>query len=438
MLTVALLIAAAVAGVLLLVVPFRSPVKPQALSTTALYDLLKIAFAFAAGVGGVVALVTAYRRQRVTEFAQDLAAKTEQRIRSTEQHQRELATRAETREAARLFNERFTTAAGQLGSETPAVRLAGVYAMAGLADDWADQRQVCIDVLCAYLRMPYQPAPAEDAPAAEKQIFGALREVRHTVIRVITAHLQPEDHRAKTLQDWRGLDFDFNSAVFDGGSFRLAEFSGGMVDFGNAQFSGGMVDFSSAKFSGGMVDFSSAKFSGSMVDFSNAKFSGGGVFFGSAEFSGGGVFFGSAQFSGGTVSFGLVKFSGGTVSFRLVKFSGGTVDFSDAKFSGGTVSFGAKFSGGMVDFSDAKFSGGTVDFRLAEFSGSTVDFGFAQFSGGTVNFSYAKFNGEEVDFSYAKFSGGTVDFMRAGWTVPPLGLDKASIQPGVIVNLPGS
>jgi hypothetical protein len=54
----------------------------------------------------------------------------------------------------RLFNERFTTAAGQLGSETPAVRLAGVYAMAGLADDWTDQRQTCIDVLCAYLRLP--------------------------------------------------------------------------------------------------------------------------------------------------------------------------------------------------------------------------------------------------------------------------------------------
>jgi hypothetical protein len=57
------------------------------------------------------------------------------------------------------LNERFSAAAGQLGSDKPsAVRLAGVYAMAGLADDWEDDRQTCVDMLCAYLRMPYETA----------------------------------------------------------------------------------------------------------------------------------------------------------------------------------------------------------------------------------------------------------------------------------------
>src|SRR5690242_1423524 len=52
----------------------------------------------------------------------------------------------------RTLNERFATAAGQLGSDKPpAVRLAGVYALAGLADDWPENRQTCVDVLCAYL-----------------------------------------------------------------------------------------------------------------------------------------------------------------------------------------------------------------------------------------------------------------------------------------------
>jgi hypothetical protein len=37
-----------------------------------------------------------------------------------------------------------------LGHEKPAVRLGGVYAMARLADNWDEQRRVCIDVLCAY------------------------------------------------------------------------------------------------------------------------------------------------------------------------------------------------------------------------------------------------------------------------------------------------
>src|SRR5438094_304555 len=65
------------------------------------------------------------------------------------------------RSGTRLFNERYAKAAEQLGSDKAAVRLAGVYALAGLADDWPSGRQTCIDVLCAYLRMPYTP-PSDD------------------------------------------------------------------------------------------------------------------------------------------------------------------------------------------------------------------------------------------------------------------------------------
>jgi hypothetical protein len=56
--------------------------------------------------------------------------------------------------------------------------------------------------------------------------FQASREVRHTVIRVIAAHLN-----GTAAVSWRGLNFDFAGAVFDGGDFRGAEFSGGTVDF---------------------------------------------------------------------------------------------------------------------------------------------------------------------------------------------------------------
>jgi len=42
--------------------------------------------------------------------------------------------------------------------------------MAGLADDWKVNRQICIDVLCAYLRMPYEPDPGEDAPGEDGPI----------------------------------------------------------------------------------------------------------------------------------------------------------------------------------------------------------------------------------------------------------------------------
>src|SRR5215472_11635622 len=96
----------------------------------------------------------------------------------------------------RALNERFATAAVQLASDKPAVRLAGVYAMASLADDWEEHQQTCVDVLCAYLRTPYEPDPGQDAPELQRLAFQASREVCHTVIRVITA---PQKRRCSVL-----------------------------------------------------------------------------------------------------------------------------------------------------------------------------------------------------------------------------------------------
>lgn len=43
----------------------------------------------------------------------------------------------------------------EFGRHRPAaVRLAAVYGLAGLADDWPENRQTCVDVLSGYLRMP--------------------------------------------------------------------------------------------------------------------------------------------------------------------------------------------------------------------------------------------------------------------------------------------
>jgi uncharacterized protein YjbI with pentapeptide repeats len=261
----------------------------------------------------------------------------------------------------RVFNERFTTIAAQLGDAQPAVRLAGVHAMAGLADDWKSNRQTCIDVLCAYLRMPYEPDPGEQAPAPERLAFRANREVRHTVIRVITAHLS-----GGATVSWQGLNFDFTGVVFDGGSFGGARFSGGMVGFDDAEFTGGTVRFNGAEFTGGTVRFNGARFSGGTVDFGDARFSGSTVGFDDAEFSGGEVGFDDAEFTGGTVGFRHAKFSGGEVGFRGAEFTGSTVLFRGARFSGGTVDFGeVRFSGGEVDFRRARFSGGRVSFAEA-------------------------------------------------------------------------
>ncbi|UJH71825.1 hypothetical protein [Ornithinimicrobium sp. INDO-MA30-4] len=113
------------------------------------------------GVGAVAVATVGLRRQRSTEEA----LKTEKkRIKNEQKKDREKADldrgNAE-RERVRGLRDRFTTAAGQLGDESAAIRLAGVYAMSALADDWLTQdepaeaeAQVCVDVLCAYLRTP--------------------------------------------------------------------------------------------------------------------------------------------------------------------------------------------------------------------------------------------------------------------------------------------
>ena len=367
---------------------------PGTLSLHDTVSVLQLVFASVAGAGALVALIVAYRRQKVAE--------------ADSAHDR-----------TRVFNERFTAIAGQLGDDKPAIRLAGVHAMAGLADDWKANRQTCVNVLCAYLRLPYEHDPGEQAPAAEGLAFRASREVRHTAIRVLTAHLQDD-----AAVSWQRLNFDFTGVVFDGGSFDGAKFSGGMVNFGGADFSGGTVYFRGATFSGGTVYFRGATFSGSTVYFTDTAFSGGTVYFQGAKFSGGTVNFSAATFSDdSTVNFRDAVFSGGTVYFQGAKFSGGTVNFSLTTFSDdGTLDFsGANLSDGRIQFGSTKFSNGAVYFRSTEFSGGTVNFGFSKFSGATVNFSDARFSGGAVNFRSAEFSGGTVNLSHASdWSDPPI------------------
>ena len=183
-----------------------------------LFDAAKLALAVVAGIGGVVALVVAFRRQRLGEA----------------DHERQ--ERMTARDETRLFTERFAQATQQLGSDQAAVRVAGVYALAGLADDWAAGRQTCVDVLCAYLRMPFRlrsPLPAyEPEGNQDKQRFAALRaglEVpgigrmsypaseEHQVRSTVLSAMRDRMNEHAEVQ-WSGLNLDFTGAIFDGAS----------------------------------------------------------------------------------------------------------------------------------------------------------------------------------------------------------------------------
>ena len=288
----------------------------------------------------------------------------------------------------RTLNERFNTVAGQLGSEKPpAVRLAAVYAMAGLADDWQDHRQMCVEVLCAYLRMPYEPGPGDDAPVEKRLAFQASREVRHTVIRVITAHLN-----GTAPVSWCGLNFDFAGAVFDGGDFSGAKLSGG-----------GQLHRCRVLRRDGQLrprQSSPAGRSTSPAPSSPARRS--------------------------------------SFISRLLTSPGESPQFTGADTLGGTVFFHAtEFSGGTVSFSRAKFSARSIH----RFSGSSFPAGRstspAPSSPAGRSASPRRVPRRDGRLHRRRFSGGTVDFSRvASWTQPPdfgSGFDMSHPPAGVML-----
>lgn len=263
--------------------------------------------------------------------------------------------------------QRYGVASAQLDSDNAIIRLAGVSAMARVADDWPEQRQQCIDLLCGYLRM----APRPDAG------FGEI-DARNAIVGIISAHL-----RAQSAISWVKHDFDFaGAALFDADfadvtfagahtSFARATFSGGVTRFARATFSGEVTRFDGATFSGGVARFDGATFSGPYTIFAGARFSGWHTIFDGASFTGRCTLFDAATFSGWYTNFDLATFSGTYTGLDLVTFSAQQTGFDGATFSGTVTRFdGATFSGKETRFDGATFSGKQTSFEGATFSGA--------------------------------------------------------------------
>ncbi|MFX0576652.1 pentapeptide repeat-containing protein [Nocardia nepalensis] len=343
-------------------------------------DLTKIALSVAAGVGGAVALVVAYRRQRDLERGR--------------------------------FAELFGAAAKQLGDVDAAVRIAGVYAMAGVADEFSapSRRQQCIDVLCGYLQLPYEAADGanhlvsraestEEAGAKVERVYEFRRndrEVRRAIVRVIAQHL-----RRSAEISWSDCDFTFNNAVIEKPDFRYAVFRGQHTSFAGATFIGATT-------------FESAVFAGRHLTFRGATFRDGPALFDRVEFGPDRIDKREPAFVVGT-TFADITFEG-PASFENAVFGGPRTDFSGTRFLGARTSFqDAKFRAELTSFERAAFDGAHIAFDRTEFASTRVLFRGAQFYATLTAFDEARVGApnrlrnrgtRETDFAQAEFHGG--------------------------------
>jgi uncharacterized protein YjbI with pentapeptide repeats len=239
------------------------------------------------------------------------------------EHQREVAQAAERDAAEQRITELYTRAIDQLGNSQAPVRLGGLHALERLAHACSYLRQTIVDVICAYLRMPYTPpddrAPGEDAPEDAHRRYEEPRQelqVRLTAQRILTAHLRP----GQPAVFWAKIDLDLTGAYLQ--QLNLSACHIRSAHFDGASFAGEAM-FVNTTF--GYTNFSAATFTG------NAWFMG--ATFGSAWFQEV-TFAGSTAFRGVTFDdavFSKATFAGLTTNFDGVEFT------KDAKFDGARV-----------------------------------------------------------------------------------------------------
>lgn len=346
-------------------------------------------------LGGLIALVgvglSLSRHQLELEDSRLARTKEQRRVAELRQQARV--------DAERELRGRFTQAVSLLSDQDrPTTRQAGVYALGALADDWtnhgrSDERQVCIDVLCGYLRSSWDP----NAPDADGE-----RRIRATAFNLIAAHLR----RGSGVPSWDGVSINVRGALLDFDiDFRSVTVAASRLDFSDIDLVGGSVEFDGASVLGGTITFDGARLAGGTLQFADAAFRGGNVRFVGAAFAGADVRFGNASFRRGVVSFDLAEFSAGSVRFVDAAFTGGTVRFVGATFSGGSVPFArSNFARGEVWFDQVTFSGGSVAFVGATFAGTQLWFVGASFLGGDVWFDDVYFRGGSVHIDGRRFT----------------------------------
>ncbi|QRP46352.1 pentapeptide repeat-containing protein [Amycolatopsis sp. FDAARGOS 1241] len=151
--------------------------------------------------GAVVALYALWlndRRRRVEEARQEI-----------ERQRHDLEMRRADQDRERVSDERFAKSVELLGHEADQVRVGALHALAGLARSRPEYTQTVLDVLCSYLRRPFDHSRYHGPDRAEPEVEREL-QVRLTAQRLV-AELLPWASEV----DAPSHDLDLTGAVLE-------------------------------------------------------------------------------------------------------------------------------------------------------------------------------------------------------------------------------
>ena len=267
-------------------------------------------------------------------------------------------------------DEKLLNAVQQLGDSSAQVRIAGVYALADVADTYRSSfPQRIVDILCGYLRTPREKDGATES----------------TIFKILSQHLRPDSQNRES--SWSGFEIDLHGAT-------LTE----TLDLSGCHFNG-LADFEGTKFQG-KTTFREAKFE-EFVSFRSAEFQ---------EVD----FLGYTDPAGGK----HLTFSKGA-SFENATFHK-DIDFEDFIFDHEAKFKNATFKQ-RANFQDVTFKKG-FDFTRTSASNSEATFdSVAIFKGATFNrgdslpVSNTDEHSDQTDFNGTIFNG-KADFSESTFT----------------------
>lgn len=374
----------------------------QPLGHEAWYDLARSMVIFVAALGALPAGYISYRRQQTLEAQRQVDRDKHELAFHIEQNRLRELNQALERAKIEDRRKRLGDATVQLGSDKAAVRVSGVYSLCHLADEWPEMRQTIANILCAYLRMPFDSA---EASAPNEAL------VRRLVLEEIVARLRvpsgwPPPPAALPDTSWSMLSFDISGAYLVDATFAQVVVLGSFVAEG-ARFAGEKVDLSGASFSGRFTNFSGAKFEAVDLVASKVRFDGGAALFEGTEFHADSCDFNEARFLAGHTSFIKAYFASGDLVFDSSTFK--DASFDEARFFGGSNSWNeVQMIGDHASFVRAKFGGDETSFNPELFANYISAQG-AEFRSKQTSFEGIRVEGKTRLFEAATVAGAVTD-----------------------------